>query len=84
MDRIKKGATELINEKWMEIVQKIIQAAEKEDNHHIQTFKSLISSTELDDGKHLQCYRLLYLKNLQSNSRIFLSLCCYSPVLYAT
>ena len=53
MDRIKKGSTELMNEKWMKIIQKIIQAAEKEDNHNIQTFKSLISSTELNDGKHI-------------------------------
>ena len=29
MDRIRKGSTELLNEKWMEIIQKIIKAAKK-------------------------------------------------------
>lgn len=51
MDRIKEGATELMKNKWSEIIPKIIHAAEKEDNHNIQTFKSLTSSTELNDGK---------------------------------
>ena len=38
MDRIKiNGATEMMNEKWAGIIQ-IIQAAQKEDNHNIQTF----------------------------------------------
>ena len=52
MDQIKiNGATEMMNEKWAGIIQKIIQAAEKEDNHNIQTFKH--SSTEFNDGKYI-------------------------------
>lgn len=53
MDRVKEGATDLMTKTWSEILQKIVVAAEKEDNHNIQKIKCLVSSqsAELDTGK---------------------------------